>query len=108
MAILQGEYNLDDLLRHTYPDPDGTRHELNPERVKVTASPDEFARIGELPDAVPYGQVPTSYDVASDDMTYSDVVSIPPDRDLVQHIARRVEVQVPDENLVDWMRRGHK
>jgi hypothetical protein len=94
MAILEGLYKAQDLI-----DGDTPRDPLAPERIRVTATPDEFTRIGPLPDTK---DIFSSHTLGTGQRS----VSMPADRDLVHHIARHVEVTVPDDKLIDWMKRG--
>lgn len=98
MATLQGEWEtpwgskiVGDDARHF---PAGGA----PERVWVTATPDEFTRIGTLPDA----QAVKRFTLPGDPDA-RETVSIPPRRELVEQVAKKVEVDVPDGGLVDWM-----
>lgn len=100
MAILEGLYNpYDIILRRGRLSGEAPLPPLQPNRVKVTATPQEYDRIGALP-----GREHVEGHLSTDG-TGEEIVTIPPDRDLVRQIARKVEVDVPDTNLIDWMAR---
>lgn len=94
--------------------------EPEPTRIDVTATPDEWERIGPLPvNALPTDAAGRARYVAKQIVgTLADgtvfpkpadegwTVEVAPDRAVVSDIARKVEVEVPDEALIDWLKRG--
>lgn len=90
MAILEGVWG--DWPNPSAPRPTRQDSDQNPDRIVVTATPDEWTRIGDVQQ--------TGNPNAPDTTT----AFIPPERELVHRIARKVEVDVLDDDLVDWMK----
>ena len=89
-----------------YPSSEAT----SPEKVRATGSQDEWDTLS-APVSLPTPPTPV-YDRVFDPFTGwtnakkpsgKHIVDLPPDRDLINDIARHVEVECDDQRLINWM-----